>query len=256
MAAGGPGYPSGERDLLAICGVGIVYVISIAFQETIMSVGFSQPSTLTVQYLAEHGGIYTLSLAAIPIPALSLLVTLWLTRRRAPVFQYAVRPLSWGSVTKAVIYTILLSVTLNALDLWPFSWRWAGSTTAVFVQTLLYHDESPAILIWAATIIIAIPIIEEFIFRLGILRLVASRTRSDTAGIAVSSILFGIGHLGNWPIWHAGSQTILNAVWLTAGASVLGWIAVRTNSIVLPIAAHAARNATDFALLLLAISGP
>jgi membrane protease YdiL (CAAX protease family) len=150
-----------------------------------------------------------------------------------------------------------VSFALNAVNLWPFTWRWAGDPSAAYIGALVENHSWLAIGIWAGIVAVITPIIEEVVFRFGVLRVVARYTRSPWMGILGSSLLFGVAHLGYWPIWYPDLQHLVNASWLVVFSVLLGWVTLRRQgNITLAIAVHSARNTLELGLLIAALPGP
>jgi membrane protease YdiL (CAAX protease family) len=162
--------------------------------------------------------------------------------------------MDYREIMKAICLACIVSLALNALNLWPFAWRWATDPTADYIRVLLGNGSWLAIGIWAALVAVITPIIEEVAFRFGVLRALARYTRSPWKGVLGSSLLFGITHLGYWPIWHADVQHLVNASWLFAFSVLLGWLTLRRQgNITLAIAVHSTRNALELGLLIAAL---
>ncbi|HEV8112467.1 MAG TPA: CPBP family intramembrane glutamic endopeptidase [Planctomycetota bacterium] len=89
------------------------------------------------------------------------------------------------------------------------------------------------------------PIYEELIFRGWILGRVA-RHRSAAAGIAVSSLLFGILHLRN--IFWLDTETLVRSMIFTGAVlgPILAWVTLRCRSVWPAVILHYANNLTYF----------
>lgn len=160
-------------------------------------------------------------------------------------------------IAKFIGLACAVSFALNALNLWPFTWRWAGDPSAQYLRALVENHDWLAIAIWAGLVTVITPIIEEVVFRFGILRALARYTRSPWIGILGSSLLFGIAHLGYWPIWQPDRPHLVNASWLVAFSVLLGWLTLRRQGNITPaIVIHSARNALELGLLIVALPSP
>ncbi|AFG36536.1 CPBP family intramembrane glutamic endopeptidase [Spirochaeta africana] len=87
------------------------------------------------------------------------------------------------------------------------------------------------IVIALVTVAVIPAVIEEVMFR-GFFTIGLRRHENCTTTIAASSLLFGLVHLNPWQFFPAAFIGV-----------VLGWLALRTGSILLPIAAHFINNA-------------
>ena len=151
------------------------------------------------------------------------------------------------------IAALLVSIALNWMNLWPFTWRWASSTTGMYAQILLHRPHVLAIVVWALTSVTIVPVLEEAIFRVGVLRVLTRSTRSPRFGIFASSLLFGAAHLGS-PFWQPDAAHLVNAFWIFAGSLIIAYITARDAwNVSVALGSHVARNATEFTLLLFAL---
>jgi membrane protease YdiL (CAAX protease family) len=152
------------------------------------------------------------------------------------------------------IVALVASVILNWTNTWPFTWRWASSTTGAYAQLLLHRHQAPAMVVWAVTSIAILPVLEEAIFRVGLLRVLSHSTRSSRFAIVASSLVFGAAHLGS-PFWAPDVALFVNAFWVFVGALIIADTTVRDAwNVSIALGSHVARNAIEFTLLLLAVS--
>jgi len=158
----------------------------------------------------------------------------------------------WPLLWRTFLITLFVSVLLDVTTFWPFSWR--GQTSTIWYQVLLDTRQYGGLLSFAVTTSFIIPLIEECVFRFTLLRLIANISGATWVGIVVSSILFGVGHLGRIDFWRADSIHLLNATWLTVFSICLGWIAVFRRNLTVPIAAHVSRNVLELITMLKAIA--
>ena len=93
---------------------------------------------------------------------------------------------------------------------------------------------------WAGFLCIAVvgPIVEELVFREGILRSLLNKGYAPWIALSISSLLFGIIHMNFFQM--------IPAVFM---GFVLGWFYLRTGNLLLPAIAHIANNTFAFAEL-------
>ena len=233
---------------------GMLYVGAIFFQEPILTHALGVPRVVSADYLLEHSAWHASALVLVRIPSLLVLVwaTLWLQDRD---LRRSLRPVRLHWLGGVVAATVLCSALLNALDVWPFMWRWAGDTSAEYARILVGSGRWLTLGIWAALGIVVAPFVEEAVFRFGILRLILRHTHSAWLAILGSSLLFALGHLGYWPIGRSDLQHLVNSAWLFAFSLLLGWLTIcGRGNIMAAVAVHSARNALELGLLLVALS--
>jgi membrane protease YdiL (CAAX protease family) len=127
-----------------------------------------------------------------------------------------------------------------------------SSTTGAYAQLLLHQHQVLALVVWALTSVMIVPVLEEAIFRVGLLRLLGSSARSPRFGIFASSILFGAAHLGT-PFWQPDAAHLVNAFWLFVGSLIIAYTTLRNAwNVSVALGSHVARNAIEFTLLLFA----
>jgi len=232
--------------------VGVAYIVPIVLREYALH-ALGVPQLPGKYYLQQHAGYLALALLSLRLPACMLLVLAWSFRREGTLRE-ALRPRNWSMLRSLLLATVGVSVLLNALGAWPYSWRWSSNTTADFAGTLIRNGSWAPLLIWLILHVLVTPILEEVVFRFGVLRVVERKTGSAKAGIAVSSLLFGAAHLGYWPVWRTDQQHLVNSVWLTGFSLLLGWLTVKHDgNLTLAIAAHATRNGVELSMLVVSI---
>jgi membrane protease YdiL (CAAX protease family) len=229
---------------------GVLYLLPLFWREHILhALGISY--TWSPPHLAETLRLQVLALAMLRLPAFACV--LWLALRPGGgALWRSLRPATLRETVRGIGLTLLLSVALNALNLWPFSWRWHEDTAATYLGAFLTVNDWLLIAIWAALFIVVTPVVEESVFRFGILRSLLRHTRSTRAAVLGSSLLFGLAHLGYLPL--PDLQHAVNACWLFLFSLLLGWLTIqRAGNISIALIAHAARNAVELTLLLVAI---
>ena len=152
---------------------------------------------------------------------LGLLAKLWLQ-----FGDVALLPLRWNVATLPFAMAIAAIVTTISSLMYQF-WAAYRNSADFYLEFVLKPLVLPD-LIWVGLL----PgLSEELLFR-GVM-LPAFGT--DTTGIAVSSLCFGILHLSNCKQWQY-------VVWATIVGFILGYSAVITNNLLVPIIAHVLIN--------------
>lgn len=80
-----------------------------------------------------------------------------------------------------VLLAAALALVLNATDIWPFAWRWQYDSNVGLVQALLTSAHTAALVYWLLLYSVGVPILEEVVFRFGLLRTVEHLTGSAPA---------------------------------------------------------------------------
>jgi uncharacterized protein len=152
---------------------------------------------------------------------LGLLAKLWLQ-----LGDVALLPLRWDAATIPFAIAIAAIVTTISSLMYQF-WAAYRSSADFYLEFVLKPLVLPD-LIWVGLL----PgLSEELLFR-GVM---LPAFGLDTVGIAVSSICFGILHLSNCKQWQY-------VVWATIVGFILGYSAVLTHNLLIPIVAHVLIN--------------
>lgn len=126
-------------------------------------------------------------------------------------------------------------------------------TALRIVNSLIEGHQFWGIAVWAFATIVVIPMAEEIVFRCGLLQVFEAISCSTSVGILGSALVFGAAHLGG--TLRPDRAHLMNSFWMFAAGVVLGAITVRKKGNLLPaIAAHSARNATEFAAMFFAFA--
>jgi membrane protease YdiL (CAAX protease family) len=97
------------------------------------------------------------------------------------------------------------------------------------------------------------PLIEEVVFRFGVLSVIRDRTGSDAAAVAGSALLFSAVHFG--PSFQFTPVLAAHGVLLFIFALLLGTITTRRyGRIGMAVAAHVGRNLAEQVLLFAAVA--
>ena len=203
--------------------------------------------------LAFEGGIPDLPpvlIWTVAAPVAAVVVT-WLVLRWDPMpglrlfgdarpVRHAAIGLGVGAVTQIVLLGVLLA-TASVLTDEPMLQVSAGPLPGVLL---------PGQPLWlgAMSSLVLAPISEELFFR-GLALHAWLREHGRWVALIGSSVVFGLVHYGLNPL----EGLLPELPWLAmpaAGGLVLGHIALRTESLIAPITAHATMNAITFLLLL------
>jgi len=248
----GPASTADRISLMLLLGAGACYLaVTIAKQPILVALigGLGAADGETI--LSKHALRVQLLSLALLLPAV-LLLGLDTGRPRSLVrasLKVHRRLFVFGFVV-----ALAVSFVLNALGAWPFTWRWPGSTATPYARVLLEHSQFSAICIWAVTSVLIIPVLEEAVFRVGVLRGLAAWTGSPRLAIIASSLLFGTLHLGTF--WRPDTAHLVNSFWIFAASLVVGHTTVRdAGNASVALGSHVARNAIEFTLLFVAIGG-
>ncbi len=243
-----------DSDVWLVLAAGVAYFGLVFLREPIAAHVMGVRLPPTGAYLREHGVRYFLADFLVRAPALCMALGVTLASKTGSLRE-ALRSHAHGSWTwKAAILTVVLSLLLNTTGLWPFSWRWATSSTGPTARVLLQAGQLGSLVLWTVVSVAVIPLTEECIFRFGLLRALSAATRSNAAGVVLTAAIFAIGHLGYLPSGHLDAQHASAAVWAFAMSLILGWITVsRGGEIKTAAVVHATRNALELAVLLLVV---
>ncbi len=152
---------------------------------------------------------------------LGLFAKLWLQ-----LGDVALLPLRWDAIAIPVAFTIAAIVTTISSLMYQF-WTAYRSSADFYLEFVLKPLVLPD-LIWIGLL----PgLSEELLFR-GVM---LPAFGLDTTGIVVSSVCFGILHLSSCKQWQY-------VVWATIVGFILGYSAVLTHNLLIPIVAHVLIN--------------
>ena len=184
------------------------------------------------------------------VPCLWLLVGAALLSERTELRE-ALTPVTMRAFLLAGLGSALASLVLDHLRLWPWLWRWRVESNVRSIAFFLESHQWSTLLLWVIIGGVLIPVIEEIVFRFGVLRLILSVTGSRRMAIVVSAAVFGLAHLGPaTPIW----ASTYNALWAGFFGLVLGTLVARNGGrLDMAIGAHVFRSLTEIAYLVVAV---
>lgn len=226
---------------------GLLYVVIRLMTPRLLAQVYGLPSVVPLRVAGEHGtALQGVDLSLLIPPLVLILVAV---ARSDSTVTEALR-FRIGKTIKVASIVVLLSILLNAVGLWQFTWRWTSTPDVAYA--LLAHSKWLAIAMWGVTGVILVPLIEETIFRFGVLRVVWSLTGSRVASVVMSAVLFTAGHWGTIGE-HPNGFRMANMIWLFFGSVLVGGLTLRDKgNLSLALTAHATRNAIEFATLLFA----
>lgn len=236
-------------DVAVVLLAGVLYIAGVAFRPWLLPHLFGVPAAIDARQLAENGLLDTVANTLLKLPSLVVIIA---AAARGAVLRRALTEYRGGFIAITVITTHVLSLALNAFGLWIFTWRLPTTGGALYARALVASEQWASLVIWVLGIVVMVPLIEEVVFRYGVLRYALAVTGSRSLAVLTSSAAFALGHLILTPI---RSTDIHTAAWLFAGSLVLGSIALRAHGgLSLCLAAHSTRNATEALTLFMAIS--
>jgi membrane protease YdiL (CAAX protease family) len=236
--------PSPSSELLVLSCLGGLYELTSVFRLPVLETVFGYVAAPSRQYMTDYGPLqfvavvgYFLSFAL----AILMVIRLWPTGRLARSLH-----LSASLALRALVVSVIGSILLDATNLWPFSWRWESSHIGPFANVVQHGRHAvAAYLLWLFAAAGLTPIVEEAVFRVGILQLLALATRSTNAGIVGSALLFGLAHLPWWDISSTSRGDWANGLGAVVLGLLFGWFAQREGSLSVPLAAHVGRNGVE-----------
>lgn len=137
------------------------------------------------------------------------------------------RALGWG-VGLQFAFTIVLA---------PLAWLSDDSEPQALLEDLKESRGPATVILFVFGAVIMAPLVEELLYR-GLLLRSLQRKVSPPVAVFISGVIFGLVHLVGDP----GAVDLLPA--LAGLGIILGVVAVRTNSLALPILIHAGFNLT------------
>jgi len=221
-------------------------LIVVFWRDWITQVVLGFPQHLTVSYVEAHGSPQVFAAVLLRLPALVLLLLLL----RRP-HQHHLRQAVTMSLTPRLIIpvgiTIVITIFLNNSGLWPYPWRWPGSSIAAYMKALADGGQWVGLALWLMLIGIVNPLLEEVVFRFGVLQIVRDTTRSNMLSIVTSSLSFAATHLGYLPPDRAH---ILDSVWIFIVSLPLAWYTLRQDgNLTVPFLIHATFNVVAYVVL-------
>jgi membrane protease YdiL (CAAX protease family) len=183
------------------------------------------------------------------LPSLAAILYAWAQRDNADI-RAALKGETLGKLAAVVLGTVIVTILLNNSILWPFSWRWPGDSSLAYMNTLIVKGNWSAIGLWLILAVGITPVLEEIVFRFGLLQLLWRASSSVVAAVVGSSLIFGILHLGYLPPDRAH---VINAFWVFVFSNLLGFVTVRKNgNIRIALVVHTTFNLVTWLFLVVA----
>lgn len=162
-------------------------------------------------------------LVAMGVTAIILLAIAKLWQQLGSVSLLPVQRTPLGLIWGVVIGLGITGASSVVYRLWPAYHKSADIYLELVLKSLLWPD-----LIWLGLL----PgLSEELLFR-GVM---LSALGLNTTALILSSLCFGVLHLGGWQQWPY-------AIWATAVGFLLGYSALATHNLLVPITAHICTN--------------
>lgn len=237
---------SGDRFL--VFSASVLYVGSVVLTPFIYATYFRIPQVVRYEELPRVVFDHQVAALVLVLPPVLLLLIAGLTNPGGALRQ-ALRGFSLRRALWMLVAVFTLSLLLDWVGVWPFTWRSRQSNAPVHVANLLGTANGLGLSLLAVRLIVITPLIEEVVFRFVLLR-EASRLPGGThAGVLVSATAFALLHLG-----AGGDSTLaMNAAWLFVFSIALGYGTAGQGTLNAALAAHASRNFAELAALCLAV---
>ena len=245
-----PRDPEARRQVILALIIGVMYVaINVALRTSWVKSALYGTSSLEANDIALRGNeIVARGMVLALVPFAILAIGLLRARDGDLALALRLRPVRWIIIAFAL--SCASFTALNAINLWPFTWRYASRDTLLWVRTMLSGGQVFGVYANALSNVLVIPIVEEVAFRFGVLRLVVWVTGSVPWAIFLSAVLFGFLHLGD--LDSIDPSHLNNSIWLFGLSILLGFLVARSSGrLGVAIAIHSARNFVEMALLLL-----
>lgn len=228
-----------------------LYVVLAMFRQQVVFVFLGERSTTApVPTIANALAIQAVQCGLLSVIASILIVSIRVSRKPG----MPSRRTNLRTLVVVLVFTTVISLLLNALSLWPFTWRWGNSGVAQYMGLLVEQKRTAAIILWALNGTLLVPIIEETIFRFWLLRLLTRWSNSPLFAIGASSLLFALLHLGN-PFALPDRFHLTNAAWLFSFSLLAGHMTVRSKGSIGPaLAMHCGRNTLELATLAFSVT--
>ena len=242
-----------RRDSVVVTGIGILYLVVLYWNPVFVFWAGIRAQPTVREWQVD--GSERLLLTYIPQALLLVILLLFARASQSSFFKACVRMPSGREWLHFGLSTAVCSLLLAIVRLWPWTWQWPPHNALHLADALITGHQYSGILLWALATTAMIPMLEEMVFRFGVLRLFAEIAGSPSVGVIVSSALFGAAHLGG--SLRPDQPHLTNALWLFLASLLLGWITVRKGGQLGPaMVAHASRNIVEFGMLFLALRTP
>jgi membrane protease YdiL (CAAX protease family) len=237
------------RNLRIPLAASAAYLIGVVLRDIFITPSI-RPNTITPSAILRFVSTYEIAATAVLLPALAI-IAYGLQRNG---LREAVRLDNRSSLLQAAVLAVVVSVVMDRLGLWPYSWRIPTNSAPLVIASLWLHGQWLILLLLAIRVVVLTALLEEVTFRLAFLQFGLRRTSSPLFTVVVTSLLFGSLHTVHYLI-QPDKVALLNVFWLTVFAAMLATFVLRRDgNISVAIAAHATRNLVEFVTLCIAIS--
>ena len=226
-------------ELESLCLIGLCFVVCAWWgDQALLSVGL--PASHTVGEVASHP-VWAVVRQVLPIsPALLLAVVS--ARKFSWLARLGLRELrGLQDLAIGVSVSVSCSWVLDLWGLWPWHWRLDPEPNLRFIGALLAGRSILAFGIWVIASGVLLPVLEEVIFRFGLVQIIQRHSGSSHTGVLGSAVLFALAHIGVGVVWSAGN--LRNALWALLFGTVLGYTVVKDPTrLSLAVGAHCGRS--------------
>lgn len=240
-------------DVRWVIAVGLVFIILLYFKPRVATWITGTGQVVSVDVIQQHGMMLVIGTNVAQIVTALLLLPLLVAQDSRPLRDALTVP-AGRRIAIASIFglLVLLSTAGDTFRLWPFSWR-SNPSAIEFAQALAAGPQIGALVLWSTIHGLLTPLIEEVVFRFGLLRLVLAKSNSRILAVAASAVVFGAAHLG-YPWWQPDSVAQVRAASALLVGLGLGVVTLASRGRLWPaIVIHAARNLSEVGWLLMSL---
>jgi len=226
--------------------IGLVYFLSMIILPPLMQ-AMGVPQFPTAEYLADRGTVHALSIAFTGFPALAFLL-LYLRFADAEFLKLQLSGENHRVLGAVFLGSLILFVFLDNVGVLPFTWRTMENGSLQYARILVDTRAVLGVVILGVSGVLITPVIEEAVFRFGVIQWTLRRTHAWSVSVGLSAVLFGLAH--TTPFSQHNSRLAAETF---AFGLFTGWcVFKRQGRIGIPIALHAAKNAAEFVGLIAA----
>jgi len=173
--------------------IGLVYFLSRFILPLFME-AMGVPQFPTAEYLAERGTIHALSIALTEFPALAFLI-LYLRFADAEFLKLQLKGESRRGLGAVFLVSLISFVLLDRSGVLPYTWRTGENDSLGYARILVDSRAVLGIVVLGISGFLITPVIEEVIFRFGVIQWTLRRTNAWSLSIGISAVLFGLAHM-------------------------------------------------------------
>lgn len=155
-------------------------------------------------------------------------------------------------VIKTVLYSAIATLASVLANLWPWEWSRPGAIMGAQLVEIVRAGYVAPLVLYFVVAAIAVPILEELVFRFGVQQLLLKRGWHPPLVVLATSVLFGSLHLGT--LNELNTWSIRRSLATCVMSMICGQLALRDGGrISRAIAVHATRNGMEAAILLVGV---